>query len=312
MGNIGKYFGEYLGLCSDFSLTNKKLITDTHINYMLNRTNEMFKYEGLPDTIPKRNIELLLQTRGHCAITEVNGDLYALWGSMGGEPDPYYMPTRYVVANPALNFSKDLRINKDCIVIPNDSMYMGLIPLFLRYAHALCENEISLNMASINSRILSLISAGDDRTKTAGEEYLKDIISGKLGVIAENTFLEGIKSQPYGTTQTGAITSLIEYEQYLRAGWFNDLGLNANYNMKRESINSGESQLNNDMLMPLIDNMLESRQIALDLVNAMYGTNITVALNSSWEVNEQEIEMELSEEPKEETEEGEEDAENEN
>ncbi|MCQ2211518.1 MAG: hypothetical protein MJZ34_14640 [Paludibacteraceae bacterium] len=310
MGNIGKYFGDYLGICSDFSLTNKKMIIDTHINYMLNRTNEMFRYEGLPDTIPKRNIELLIQTHGHCAITEVNGDLYALYGSMGGEPNPYYMPTRYIVANPALNFSKDLEIGSECVVIPNDSTYMGLIPLFLRYAHSLCENEISLNMASINTRMLSLISAGDDRTKEAGEKYLKDIVSGKLGVIAENVFLDGIKSQPYGTTQTGTLTSLIEYEQYLRAGWFNDLGLNANYNMKRESINSGESQLNNDMLMPLVDNMLECRQDALESVNKLYGTNISVKLNSSWEVNEKEIDMDLKE-PQKETEEGEENGTNE-
>lgn len=309
MGNIGKYFGDYLGICNDFSLTNKKMIIDTHINYMLNRTNEMFRYEGLPNTIPKRNLELLLQTHGHCAITKVNGDLYALYGSMGGEPNPYYMPTRYVVANPALNFSKDLKIDSECVVIPNDSTYMGLIPLFMRYAHALCENEISLNMASINTRMLSLISAGDDKTKTAGEKYLSDIVAGKLGVIAENAFLDGIKSQPYGTTQTGTLTSLIEYEQYLRAGWFNDLGLNANYNMKRESINSGESQLNNDMLMPLVDNMLECRQLAIEEINKMYGTNIIVSLNSSWEVNQTEIKDEI--EPTEETEEGGENAENE-
>lgn len=102
--------------------------------------------------------------------------------------------------------------------------------------------------------------------------------------------MEGIKSQPYGTTGSNAIlTSLIEQEQYLKASWYNDLGLNANYNMKRESINSQEGQLNDDMLMPLIDTMLYCRQKALEKVNVMFDTNITVKKASSWEDNQIEI-----------------------
>lgn len=74
----------------------------------------------------------------------------------------------------------------------------------------------------------------------------------------------------------------------MKASWFNDTGLNANYNMKRESINSNESQLNDDMLMPTVDDMLDCRQEGLEKVNAMFGTNITVELNSSWKINKEE------------------------
>ena len=63
--------------------------------------------------------------------------------------------------------------------------------------------------------------------------------------------------------------------------------------MKRESINSGESQLNNDALSPLIDDMLKQRQEGAEKVNAMFGTNISVEFNSAWKDNEIEIEKEL-------------------
>lgn len=53
---------------------------------------------------------------------------------------------------------------------------------------------------------------------------------------------------------------------------------------------SGESQLDEDMLHPLIDNMLKERQDALEKVNAMFGTNISVSFNSAWELNEREQE----------------------
>ena len=114
-------------------------------------------------------------------------------------------------------------------------------------------------------------------------------------MIASEEFLGGLKTQPYANTGHNVITDLIELEQYLKASWFNELGLNANYNMKRESINSGESQLNNDMLLPLIDDMLKQRQEGAEKVNDMFGTSITVELASSWEDNQEEIDKELNE-----------------
>lgn len=292
-----KRFDKYnYGLCAGslYEFADKNKCANNIISYMLNRTQSMFKYSGLPDTIPERILELYLQTNGNCCFYEHNEELYVFTGGLGGEPDVYYMPTVYTVANPALKISKSLIIDRDCVVIPNDSLYMGLIPMFERYATAMMENEISMNVASINARIVSLISAGDDRTAKSAEKYLKDIADGKTGVIAENTFFDGVKSQPYGTTaNSNTITNLIEYEQYLKASWFNELGLNANYNMKRESINSNESQLNEDMLLPLVDNMLHCRKIGLEKVNAMFGTNISVSLNSSWENNEKELENAL-------------------
>lgn len=276
--------------CIDYDFTDKKKCINQHIAYMLNRTLSMFDYDGLPDTIDKRNLELMLQTNGNVCWYKYNDKLYVFTGGLGGEPNVYYMPTIYTIANPALKISKQLVIDKDCVVMPNDFLYLGLLPLNERYATSLTENELSMNIASINARITSLISASDDNTKKSAEKYIDDITNGKLGVIAENAFLDGIKSQPYGTTGSNTIlTSLIEHEQYLKASWYNDLGLNANYNMKRESINSQEGQLNDDMLMPLIDTMLYCRQKALEKVNAMFGTSISVKKSSSWEDKQIEI-----------------------
>ena len=67
--------------------------------------------------------------------------------------------------------------------------------------------------------------------------------------------------------------------------------------MKRESINAGESQLNNDALLPLVDDMLKVRQDAIEKVNAMYGTDIKITLASSWEDNQIEIEQEHEQDP---------------
>ena len=285
-----KYLNEIIPGFKGYDPTNKGKARQLHISYMLNRTQSMFEWDGLPDTIPPRILELYLQCNGNACFYEYNGDLYVFVGGLGGEPDVYYMPTIYTVANPALNLSKNLVIDKDCVVVPNDSLYIGLLPLFEKYATAIAETELSIDIATVNSRIIDLISAPDDRTFESAVKYLHDIREGKMGVIADNAFLDGIKAQPYGTHgNTNTLTNLIELNQYQKASWYNELGLNANYNMKRESLNSTESQLNDDALLPLVDNMLTMRRLGAEKVNAMFGTQITVSLSSSWEDNQQEL-----------------------
>lgn len=290
------YNGLMPGMSKFYDFRNKDKSVGVYVCYMLSRTQSMFKYSGLPESIPQRIVELYMQTNGNVCFAKHNEQLYVFTGGLGGEPDEYYMPTIYTVANPYLKFSKNLKIGVDCIVIPSDSLYIGLLPMYSRYASLMVENDISMRLVDINARIISLISAPDDRTEQAAKSYLKDIEDGKLGVIAETAFLDGVKAQPYATTGAGGrMTDLIEYQQYLKAGWFNDLGLQSNYNMKRESINSNEAQLNEDALLPLIDDMLNCRKIGLEKVNAMFGTNITVELASSWAERQEDTNPEYEE-----------------
>ena len=241
------------------------------------------RYVNLPESIPKRSLELYIQTGGCCCIAEHEGTLYAFFGTFGGEPDAYYMPRQFIVANPYLNFSKSFTIHEDCVVIPNDSMYMGLMPIFRRYATLLAENDVTMNLTDINIRIMSLLTGNTDRDIASAKQYLEDIKAGRLGVAMTTPFMDGLKTQPYGEVSGKIITQLIELQQYYKASMFNDIGLNSNYNMKRETIVSAEIELNADALFPFVDNMFECRRIAIDEVNEMFGTDIRVELNSSWE-----------------------------
>ena len=78
------------------------------------------------------------------------------------------------------------------------------------------------------------------------------------------------------------IKSLIELKQYILGTFYQELGIQSQFNMKREAINEAEAALSEDILYPLIDDMLVQRQIGLEKVNKMYGTNITVELSSVW------------------------------
>lgn len=287
------YLDDVFPSMCDYDPRNKKDNINTIVRYMFNRTQSMFTWDGLPETIPARILELYLQINGNCAFLRREGELYIYTGGLGGRPDVYYRPTIYTISNPAQGFSINAKIDEDCIVMRNDSLYMGLSPLFLRYASNMVETELSMFVANINTRIISLLSAQDDRTRKSAETYLQRIEEGNIGVISEREFFEDLKTSPFATSNAHAvITDLIELMQYHKASMWNEIGLNANYNMKRESINSGESQLNNDALLPLVDDMLKQRQEGAEQVNQMFGTSIRVDFASAWKDNVEEIQAE--------------------
>lgn len=277
--------------CGLWNFRDKENVLLSHVKYMLARTQSMFKYEGLPETIPARILELYLQCSGYVGIFRYRENLYACYGGLGGEPDYNYMPTIFTVANPALGYSANLKINDECIIIKSDSMYQGLMPMFRKYGTAMLENELSMNLVSINARIQSIISASDDRTKESAEHYLKKVWAGDLGIIGDVPFFENLKTSSFqNASSNNVIKPLIEYEQYLKASEWNEIGLDANYNMKRETLTDSENEMNRDSLLPLIDDMLSCRKEGVKAVNDMFGTSIKVSFASAWEDNQEELE----------------------
>lgn len=275
--------------------TDKDYLLRSVITQMLNKSTKMFKYNGLPDTILEKDLETQLQVGGFAIWKEVKGNLYTFTGGLGGVPNPYYLPTIATVANPALNYTANLKIGEECVVMLNDHYYQGLMPLFNRYGSLLVEAEMSLRLAIINARVPALIQADNDNTYKSATEFFKKVVAGEdYGIIASDEFFEGIRSHDF--YKQAYIKDLIESIQYIKGSWYNELGLSAQFNMKREAINEAEATMNEDILYPTVDTMLECRQFALDKVNAMYGTNITVELNSIWADNREHDELVLEKE----------------
>lgn len=278
MAKIKKYCES---ITPKYNYLDKETNVADYVRYSINRALAMFRYEGLPDTIPQVELEKLLIMNGFAIWAKVNGELYAFNGGLGGEPDVYGMPTLATVANPALNFSGNFTINEDCVVMRNDAMMMGLLPLFNRYCTLINENDITMLLADVNKRAQFIISATDDNTADSATLFLKKLFNGEQGVITDNAIMKGLEVNP-ATTANIALMDLVEYQQYLRAGLYNEIGLNSNFNMKREKLTATEVEMNSGNLYPLVDDMLNQRRIALEKINAMFGTEITVEFASAW------------------------------
>lgn len=252
-------------------------------NYMLAKTLSMFEYEGLPETIPSRELEKLLQKKGYAFITKApDGQLYAFSGGLGGESDVYGNPTQITIANPALKFNKTLDVKKDGVLIFNDDMANGLLPFFEKQNTLIAENEINMVVWGYNSRTQKLISAPDDKTKESADLYVKKIIEGDISVIGENILFDGVKVQPANNSSGNGVQQMIEYHQYIKSCLYNEIGLPSNFNMKKERLISSEIDQAEDSLFPLVYNMMENRIAAVNLINEMFGTDIKVGFGSVW------------------------------
>lgn len=292
-------WGIYNGVGGNYDFKDKERNVHYIISYMLNRTLQMFEYKNLPDSLPTREMERLIQVNGFTFITEVGGELYAFNGGLGGEQDVYGKPTNITISNPALRYNETLNIEEDGVLIRNDDMGVGLIPILSRYGTLLNENELTMYLATVGKRITNLISVSDDNTAESARQYLKNVEDGNLGFIMENRLYESLKSKNVGDNGSVRLTDLIELQQYTKASLFNEIGLNSNFNMKKERLISEEVEINSNSIFPLVDNMLQNRKDAVERINEKYGTNISVEFSSSWRyidtMVDKSIEEELSE-----------------
>ena len=259
----------------------------------------MFQYKNLPDTIPHEILDRYLFEYGIACITEVEDKLLVFFGNLGGEQDAYYRPSKFIIANPHIKqtFSAEVDIvypsqladptmakdgTQQGVLMRNDADWVGLHPLLARYAYLLAENTLTIRTADVMLRVVAFLTANTDKERASCLEYLKVIDKGEMGVIGNSPFFDGVKLQAPPSNNGSYLTQFIELQQYLKGSFFNEIGLVANYNMKREAIGKGESTLDTDSIFPLAENMLYTRREDLQKVNDMYGTNIEVDFSSSW------------------------------
>lgn len=261
---------------------DKDKVVSSFVDSMLARTAQMFEYDGLPDSIPKRELELMLQRDGQVFVTEVDGTLYAFSGGIGGPLDAYYRPTVFTVANPYLELSREYRIGIDGVRVLSDSACLGLLPILKKYAVLSLDATLSLDTVIVLSRIAMLIDAPDDKSKASADSFVSKILDGDFSVIGDSAFFDGVKMQTPANNVGNVIQQLTEAVQFVKASCYNELGIGAAYNMKRERLNLAEVEQSNAGLIPLVYDMLQCRQLYFSQVNDMFGTNISVKFSSVW------------------------------
>ena len=268
---------------NDGGICDFKKNYDFYFKWLLSKTCSCVYIKNLPKTLDEFYIKSTLIIDGDICITDFDGKLYACIGGLGGEPNEYYAPTIYTIANPILG-SKMVKIGQDGVVIYNTPLdkYIpgGLSGLIDQTATLLSDNVISINSNQINSRVAAFFTAESEAQAVAGEAILKKMYSGAPYQVLRSDLIEKLGINPCATANVSAnLTELVELNNYIIANYFQSIGIRSNNIRKKSHLLQDEVDIQNDYLQISILEIITSWQKGFDEVNEMYGTDIQVELN---------------------------------
>lgn len=260
-----------------------------YFNFIVRDIFSIFLFDGLPVTVDDTFLKYCIFLGGKATFFEIdNGDLVALNGVYSDTPNLYYIPKRMLVNNPRLHKSYNLKIDDDCIVVycTETDVYNwskncgGLYSLIAKTATMLADNDLSINVAQKNTRLINILAAEDQQTKDAIDIVVKKQYAGEPYAVVMKSLIDNLQSVPLtSTTSNQYLVQLVELHQYILAHFYEAIGLSTHDNMKKERLITDEINDNDALTKLNIDNMMHTIQNGLDKVNAKYGTDITIKLN---------------------------------
>ena len=265
-----------------------------YFDFVLRLLYRVILFEGIPETVSETFMKLILYTQGKICflegdlIGEEASQLLALNCTRADTPNVYYIPRKVLVVNPRLQKSYNLKPGQKCEVVylseadkyNLSDMNGGLYSLIERTAVMLADNDISINIAQKNTRLVNLVSADTQNTKDSIQAVIASMYEGDPTIVVKSSLIDKLQGVPIIQNQTNHnLIELIEVQQYIIAHFYEQIGICTHDQMKRERLITAEINDNLELAYLNIDDILVSLQEGLQRVNDMFGTNITARLN---------------------------------
>lgn len=241
---------------------------------LFERVMRLFVWENTGSVKPKE-IEQRLILAGHCGIAQHKGKLTAFYGSFYGVTDYYDEFTNYMVHSP--KYSGKKTIDKDIIVIDNNSLRSPVYPLIHHYSMLLAHNEVSLIDAMVDIRDASgKPIAQNEVQRQSILNYYGKRFDGKFDAIMDPAFI-GVKfdASGAGTGGASAVTSLLVARKDILQAFYSDIGVRSAFEKKSNTVAS-EVEADTSLLLLNLSDMIAMREEAAEKINNMFGTNWSV------------------------------------
>lgn len=269
-----------------------------YVNYLYEKLIRIFKYDGLPDTIPRDALENYILTFGYAGITQTELENQSILVAVpctkyGVGLYPFYEPLAQY-CTPLIQ-GTDLAVGVDIVVVKNNSYQISCDNIVKRYARQLADFDATVNILTSNARVPVLPSFDNEES---AESYKAVMIANRLGqvdTVLDKSFIQKGTFTPYADNSTVAkIEDVVKARNEILRTFLSEIGITT-ANDKRERMVVDEVNVNSQMLLFNVADMLECRQKAIEEVNALYGTHIAVDLSDEYRFIKEESKIEKKE-----------------
>lgn len=262
-----------------------------HFGYLLSADEMMFDYAGLPDSIEQKFLEDYLNISGSAAIGRVNGVLYAAPYAGRSGRNNQYGEGENVETNTPNGIEIAGKVGETVAVIYNNTARTPENDLWFD-SSTFTEIDKSSNANIIFARIAPIFAASDDKTKDAIKKIIENVIAGNMEIVtSENMFSELQLGDNLSGLKAIDVTEpeRIQYIQYLSQ--FYDVLMRRHFSRRGLPMRTPTkaAQQSTDEIHGLDSvswfyplNKLNSRRAGVEMVNRIFGTNITVEFSEIW------------------------------
>lgn len=275
-------------------------LKDVLINYLA----PMFKYDGLPDSIPEEFIERFHILNGDIAVWKLDDknafrykdELIVSCCGYADKPDVYGIGERVIATTLSGYVKEDLKEGESCAVIHNNSLYTSDMAIICYFTDMFTEMFTSLKTNIIYSRLKPVFKVSDEKERAAVLEAFTKIKddSEPIQITSTNVLAEALAEAGANATDTIKVLDITDVKnadklQYIvkciddAFRWFFSMigqAIQGNGKLAQQTVDEVQGTTSMSFILP--NDRLKMRRKGWDKANALFGINVTVDFSDAW------------------------------
>lgn len=246
------------------------------------KISRLFEWSGLPAEIPVPELEHILLREGKAGI--VKTDLYGYVAV----PVNLFGVGLYPFYPPYANWSTPLVqgsgvVNKDIVIIRNDSFCRGVTDTINRYARMLADTESTLINSLSNVRRPTQAAAPDEEVARSYQAADLAVRLGYTSAVIDDNIIDSIKMLPaINSIPADLLGSIVDVRVELIRQFFSEFGV-AGAPSKAAPMTQSEISADSQICIVSTEDMLQSRKDAIPMIEGVYPLDdISVKINEAF------------------------------